>query len=66
MNAMTKLSTRNHSSFRELPFGARQQEGSRRIPFRAALLNVTVGGDGCARYCAYGLLGLDEAAFAVN
>ena len=33
VNATTKPSTRNHSSFRELPFGARQQEGRRRIPF---------------------------------
>ena len=65
-NAMTKTSMRYDLFFRELPFGARQQNGSRRIPFRAALLNLPVGGDGCARYCAYGLLGPDEAAVAVN
>ena len=64
---MTKSSKRHHFSFRELPFGARQQEERRRIPFRAASLNFAVGEDGCARYRAYGLLGPDEAAgFAVN
>ena len=64
---MTKLSKRNHSSSRELPVGARQKGEPRQIPFRAALLNTSVGGDGCARYCADGLLGPDEAAAqAVN
>ena len=35
-------------------------EGPRRIPFRAALLKFAVGGDGCARYCANGLLGSER------
>ena len=33
INAVMKPSKRNHPSSRELPFGARQQEGLRRIPF---------------------------------
>ena len=60
-NTMMKTSTRYH------PFSesCRLVQGSRRTALNSFLsgsAEISVGGDGCARYCANGLLGLDEAA----
>ena len=59
---MTKPSKRNQFFFQRAAVWCEAAGEMRRIPFRAALLNFSVGGDGCARYCAYDLLGSDEAA----
>ena len=59
---MTKTSKRTHLS----PENCRLVQGSRKIPLNSFLSGSAepflVGGDGCARYCADGLLGSDEAA----
>ena len=61
INAMTKTSTRPIL----LSENCRLVQGSRgtapnSFPSGSAE-RILVGGDGCARYCAYGLLGSDEA-----
>jgi len=58
---MTKPSTCHHL-FSE---NCRLVQGSRRTApntFLSGSVEIAVGGDGCARYCAYGLLGPDKAA----
>ena len=63
---MTKTSKRTHLS----PENCRSVQGSRKIALNSfpsgSAEQFSVGGDGCARYRAYGLLGSDEAALAVN
>ena len=62
INTVTKTSTHGISFSRELPVGARQKRSVPNSFLSGSAENALVGGDGCARYCAYGLLGPDEAA----